>query len=88
MIKKFQMIALAALVSLPGLQAAEPAKPLKVLLVLGGCCHDYAKQRYLLSAGITERANVDVQIEYSPEKAPRGNSRSMKRPAGEKPSMW
>ena len=72
MIKKFQMIALAALVSLPGLQAAEPAKPLKVLLVLGGCCHDYAKQQYLLSAGITERANVDVQIEYSPEKGTKG----------------
>jgi hypothetical protein len=27
---------------------AESPRPLKVLIVSGGCCHDYAKQRELL----------------------------------------
>src|SRR6218665_53885 len=68
MIRKPSLAAVLALVSLTGLHAAEAPKPLKVLLVLGGCCHDYAKQQFLLSAGITARANVDIQIEYSAEK--------------------
>jgi len=40
--------------------AAEPAKPLKVLLITGGCCHDYAKQKDLLKAGIEARARVEI----------------------------
>ncbi len=43
-------------------------KPIRVLLVLGGCCHDYAKQKDILSAGITERANVVVTVAYDPDK--------------------
>jgi hypothetical protein len=39
-------------------QAAE--KPLKVLLITGGCCHDYAKQKDLLKKGIEERAHAEV----------------------------
>lgn len=68
MIRKPILAAALALASLAGLHAAEAPKPLKVLLVLGGCCHDYAKQQYLLSDGISQRANVDIQIEYSAEK--------------------
>lgn len=71
MIKKLTILALLALGSVTGLHAAE-VKPLKVLLVLGGCCHDYAKQQFLLSAGIAERANVEVQIEYSADKGTKG----------------
>ncbi len=50
--------------------AADPApvKPLKVLLVLGGCCHDYETQKDLLAKGISERAHVDVTIAYDPDK--------------------
>jgi len=72
MIKKITLFALFALGSISGLHAAEAAKPLKVLLVLGGCCHDYATQQNLLATGIAERANVEVQIEYSPEKGTKG----------------
>jgi type 1 glutamine amidotransferase len=43
------------------------AKPIKALLVLGGCCHDYAKQKDLLAKGIAARANVDVTIAYDPD---------------------
>ena len=69
MIKKFTILALFALGTVTGLQAAEAAKPLKVLLVLGGCCHDYGKQQFLLSEGIAARANVEIDIEYSEDKS-------------------
>jgi hypothetical protein len=45
-------------VALNPLQAAEA--PLKVLLVTGGCCHDYAHQKDILKQGIEARANVVV----------------------------
>src|SRR5262245_8115705 len=44
--------------------AAEAPKPLKVLLVTGGCCHDYAKQKDILKKGIEARANAQVDIIY------------------------
>lgn len=40
--------------------AAEQTKPLKVLLLTGGCCHDYATQKNILKKGIEARANVIV----------------------------
>ncbi len=40
-------------------------QPLKALLILGGCCHDYAAQKDLLKAGIESRANVTVEIIHS-----------------------
>jgi hypothetical protein len=40
------------------LAAAE--KPLRVLLITGGCCHDYAKQKDILKKGLEERLNVVV----------------------------
>ena len=41
--------------SIVGARAAE-TKPLRVLLVTGGCCHDYAKQKDILAKGLMERA--------------------------------
>ena len=29
--------------------AEDPIKPIRALLVIGGCCHDYAKQKDLLT---------------------------------------
>ena len=54
----------------PALAAgAEPAdKPIRALLVLGGCCHDYAKQQDILTRGISARANVTWKIAYDPDK--------------------
>jgi hypothetical protein len=40
-------------------RAAE-TKPLRVLLITGGCCHDYAAQKDILKNGIEERANVVI----------------------------
>ena len=42
---------LALALVLAGAASAAPApKPLKILLVTGGCCHDYATQKDLLKA--------------------------------------
>ena len=41
---------------------APAAKPIRVLIVLGGCCHDYAKQKDILAKGLAERANVEVTL--------------------------
>ena len=40
----------------------QAAEPLKALLITGGCCHDYAKQKLIISQGISKRANVDWNI--------------------------
>lgn len=40
--------------------AAADTKPLRVLLVTGGCCHEYGKQKDILKKGLEERANVVV----------------------------
>ena len=34
--------------------------PLKVLLITGGCCHDYVHQKDILKAGLEQRANISV----------------------------
>jgi hypothetical protein len=39
---------------------AQDTKPLRALLITGGCCHDYAKQKDILKQGIEARANVVV----------------------------
>ncbi|WP_442509976.1 ThuA domain-containing protein [Novipirellula sp. SH528] len=46
-------------------ETAKKADPLKVLLVAGGCCHDYATQTKLLKKGIEERLNAEVTVELS-----------------------
>lgn len=48
--------------------AAPAVKPLKALLVIGGCCHDYATQKDLIPAGLEARANIKIDVCYSPEK--------------------
>jgi type 1 glutamine amidotransferase len=48
--------------------AAEEPKPIRALLVLGGCCHDYEKQKDLLTKGISARANVEWAVAYDPDK--------------------
>jgi type 1 glutamine amidotransferase len=45
-------------------QADDADKPIRALLVIGGCCHDYAKQKDLLTKGISARANVQWKIAY------------------------
>ncbi|RMF44478.1 MAG: hypothetical protein D6753_02450 [Planctomycetota bacterium] len=45
--------------------SAEPPRPLKVLLITGGCCHDYKTQKDLLKDGLEARAHVVVDQVHS-----------------------
>jgi len=49
-------------------RAADAPKPLKILLITGGCCHDYAKQKDILKAGLEARSNVVVDQVHSDDK--------------------
>lgn len=51
----------------PRAEAAE-VKPLKVLLVIGGCCHDYEHQKDVLKEGLEKRINCQVTVAYDPDK--------------------
>jgi type 1 glutamine amidotransferase len=57
----------AALLSDYG-RAEDEAKPIRALLVVGGCCHDYAKQKDILMKGVSARANVQWAVAYDPDK--------------------
>lgn len=46
---------------------ADDPKPVRALLVIGGCCHDYARQKDLLTKGVSARANVQWAIAYDPD---------------------
>jgi type 1 glutamine amidotransferase len=47
---------------------AQPS-PLRVLLVAGGCCHDYATQTQTLKQGIEARANAVVNVVLNPDRS-------------------
>ncbi|MEM0970787.1 MAG: hypothetical protein AAGJ31_15640, partial [Verrucomicrobiota bacterium] len=48
-------------------QEEDTPSPLRVLLVLGGCCHDYATQQVILKEGLESRLHVEVEVEYNPD---------------------
>src|SRR5690349_3503872 len=62
--------------------AAESPKPLRALMVCGGCCHDYANQKKILSEGISARANVEFTIVHE------GNDRTNRVSIYEEPNWW
>jgi len=49
--------------------AAEAPKPLRALLITGGCCHEYAKQKDILKNGIEARAHVVVEQIHTDDKS-------------------
>ena len=56
---------LALVAVLPGLASAPPAqdeKPIRALLVLGGCCHDYALQSKILMDAVNRALPVDWTV--------------------------
>ena len=62
------LLALALLAGLTTSLSAEQ-KPLRVLVVAGGCCHDYANQKEFLKKGIEARVNATVEVAYVDIKA-------------------
>ncbi len=61
----FPWLLAAALGGVSPVHAADAAKPIRILLLAGGCCHDYAHQKDVLKEGLEKRANVQVDIVYS-----------------------
>lgn len=61
---RFSLTLVACLITLSAVKAAEP-EPIKALLITGGCCHDYAKQRMILKEGLEARARVVVEMVHS-----------------------
>jgi type 1 glutamine amidotransferase len=47
--------------------AADDPKPIRALLVIGGCCHEYVKQKDIITSGISGRALVQWAISYDPD---------------------
>ena len=66
--------------------AADAPKPLKILLVTGGCCHDYAKQKDVLKAGLEARANVIVEHAHSADSTTKPPIEQIYGKPGEKPN--
>ena len=60
--------ACCALLVLSVVCRAADEKPIRALLVIGGCCHDYAHQKDILTKGISARANVQWTVAYDPDK--------------------
>jgi putative membrane-bound dehydrogenase-like protein len=60
--KLFLAVAVAAFGAGSSLSWAADAAPknLKVLLVTGGCCHDYTSQKSIIADGLAERAYIEV----------------------------
>lgn len=48
--------------------AEKKPRPIRALLVIGGCCHDYARQKDILTKGISARANVEWTVAYDPDR--------------------
>ena len=61
------LLALMTLAGAPAGRAADAPKPLCVLLISGGCCHDYAAQKDILKKGLEARANLVVDQMNSPD---------------------
>jgi type 1 glutamine amidotransferase len=59
-------VSLLALAHIGVVRAEDDVRPIRALLVVGGCCHDYAKQKDILTQGISARANVVWTIAYDP----------------------
>lgn len=53
---------IALFLALAAAAFAQEVKPLKVLMVCGGCCHDYANQKMILAEGLSARANLEFTI--------------------------
>ena len=58
----------ASFIGLTQVARAADEKPIRALFICGGCCHDYAKQKDIITQGISARANVVWTIAYDPDR--------------------
>ena len=55
--------------SITSLHAESTPPSLRILLITGGCCHDYASQKDLLKAGIEKRLRATVDQVHTDDKS-------------------
>jgi type 1 glutamine amidotransferase len=67
--KKLLTLTLFVLASSAIVRSADAPKPLKILLITGGCCHDYKVQKDILKKGLETRANVVVDQIHTDDKS-------------------
>ena len=48
---------------------AQDPKPIRILLITGGCCHDYPKQKDILKEGLEKRLNAEVVQVHTDDKS-------------------
>ncbi|MFT5527894.1 MAG: type 1 glutamine amidotransferase [Pirellulaceae bacterium] len=53
---------LLVLAMMTGMSTAEEKTKLKGLLICGGCCHDYTKQKLIVTEGISQRVSISWDI--------------------------
>ena len=63
--------------------AASAAEPLRALLICGGCCHDYERQKSIIAEGVKARAHVEFTIVQEG-----GTSREHRVSIYEQPDWW
>lgn len=67
MLKPITAAFVFSLCTLPAAHAAPPP-PVKILIVSGGCCHDYPRQREVLERALKERMPAEVShVYYDPK---------------------
>ncbi|MGO9110527.1 MAG: ThuA domain-containing protein [Thermoguttaceae bacterium] len=64
---RLSLLVIFASLSLAPAVRAEDDQPIRALLVAGGCCHDYKRQKDILTEGISARADVQWMIAYDPD---------------------
>jgi type 1 glutamine amidotransferase len=62
------VLCVSLLVSVGARLARSDDRPLRALLVIGGCCHDYEKQKDVLTQGISARTTVAWTVAYDPDR--------------------
>lgn len=67
--KNWMVVLVSAAVAASASVAVAADAPAKVLLITGGCCHDYATQKEILKKGLEQRLNVEVTQINSPDKS-------------------
>ena len=66
-----------------GIAQEESTAKLQGLLVTGGCCHDYDRQKLIITEGLSQRVNIEWDI---PETAETGEYRIVHH--GNRKSFW
>jgi type 1 glutamine amidotransferase len=63
-----KLVVLAAMVAVAGSVRAED-KVAKVLLLTGGCCHDYPAQKDILKTGLEKRLKIEITQVHTDDKS-------------------